>query len=285
MVDLTAQREVDKLRCSFTQATEKTLKNTRLNWQFLQYSQLNEFTRSSIVIENTPESANLEIYLEDIRVAHCYIGRNLTSQEVKELKLLSNVFINQQRHINLCSFDQLTGVMNRQAFNEKVKTICKGIQHRNRRQIGAKKCLALIDIDHFKIVNDTFGHLIGDEVLVILGQILNATFRDDDLCFRFGGEEFAIILSNVTISQAKIILNRLKEKIENYSFPQVGTITISVGLSEHTPFAQPSELISQADKALYYSKEHGRNQTNSYPELVSAELIRNEEKISELEFL
>ena len=127
---------------------------------------------------------------------------------------------------------------------------------------------ALLDIDHFKKVNDRFGHIYGDEVLLLFSQIMNDTFRDDDLLFRYGGEEFAIALRNVNDQSSNIALERLRSNVEAFEFPQVGKVTVSIGYTCVKPVQMISTLTDAADKALYFAKEHGRNQVCSYDQLL-----------------
>jgi diguanylate cyclase (GGDEF)-like protein len=127
-----------------------------------------------------------------------------------------------------------------------------------------------IDIDHFKEVNDRFGHLHGDEVLVILARILQSSFRKTDLIYRFGGEEFVVIVYVDDRGDAEMTFERLRRSIENHVFPQVGKVTVSIGITEIKDTSIPVELLGRADQALYYAKTHGRNQVAFYEALVAA---------------
>ena len=129
--------------------------------------------------------------------------------------------------------------------------------------------LAMIDIDHFKRVNDNFGHLIGDEVLLLLARLMRACFRHHDRLYRFGGEEFVALMHCDSEQDAYTVLERLRITTEQHQFPQVGTITISIGFSEVMQGDTPSGAIERADKAVYYAKEHGRNQVCSFAALVA----------------
>ena len=134
--------------------------------------------------------------------------------------------------------------------------------------------LAMIDIDHFKRVNDTFGHLIGDEVLLLLARLMRSTFRFNDQLYRFGGEEFVVLMRCKGEAEAAGALERMRLNTEKFQFPQVGNITISTGFSEIKAGDTPSGAFERADKAVYYAKEHGRNQVRSYSTLVAhGELI------------
>ena len=130
--------------------------------------------------------------------------------------------------------------------------------------------LAVLDIDHFKRVNDTFGHLIGDEVLLLLARLMRASFRFHDQLYRFGGEEFVVLMRCDSAEHARVALERFREGVEAYAFPQVGTITVSIGFSVLLPHDTPSGAFGRADKAVYHAKEHGRNQVCSYQALVAS---------------
>ncbi|WP_241463943.1 GGDEF domain-containing protein [Rhodoferax saidenbachensis] len=130
--------------------------------------------------------------------------------------------------------------------------------------------LAVLDIDHFKHVNDTFGHLIGDEVLLLLARLMRSCFRFHDQLYRFGGEEFVVLMRCDSVDHAEAALERLRERVQAYAFPQVGTITVSIGFSILLPHDTPSDAFGRADKAVYHAKEHGRNQVCSYQALVAS---------------
>ncbi|HLF24652.1 MAG TPA: GGDEF domain-containing protein, partial [Burkholderiales bacterium] len=128
----------------------------------------------------------------------------------------------------------------------------------------------VVDIDHFKNVNDRYGHLYGDEILLLFSQTMVEAFRGADLLFRVGGEEFVIVLKGVDLERALFVLERFRRTIEEKSFPQVGTITASIGASTITANDLSTSIIDRADKALYYAKSNGRNQVHAYENLVAA---------------
>jgi diguanylate cyclase (GGDEF)-like protein len=144
--------------------------------------------------------------------------------------------------------------------------------------------LAMIDIDHFKRVNDNYGHLIGDEVLLLLARLMRAHFRFHDQLYRFGGEEFVVLMRCQGEAQASGVLERLRVTTGNHPFPQVGTITISIGFTEVRIGDSPSGAFERADKAVYYAKEHGRNQVCSYAKLVLAgHLVEQKANVGDVE--
>jgi diguanylate cyclase (GGDEF)-like protein len=128
---------------------------------------------------------------------------------------------------------------------------------------GHPLALLLLDIDNFKIYNDSYGHLEGDKVLIRLGQIITSCLRTMDSAFRYGGEEFTIILPETTAEEAKNVAHRIKTAVEfEHFFPEpenVVRITISIGVTEYSNKEQLSAFIKRADQAMYLSKDKGRN--------------------------
>lgn len=133
--------------------------------------------------------------------------------------------------------------------------------------------LAMVDIDHFKSVNDRFGHLIGDEVLLLLARIMRSTFRLSDRMYRFGGEEFLVLLPADSREHAALALERFRLQVEKYRFPQAGRVTVSVGFTEVHPGDTPGGAFERADKAVYHSKAQGRNRLTSHEELVARGIL------------
>ena len=178
--------------------------------------------------------------------------------------------------------DTLTGLLNRKTFDMRIAKILTALQDNPPRGTAASEsidfCLAALDIDHFKNVNDTFGHIYGDEVLLLFSNIMKKTFREDDLLFRFGGEEFVVLLANTDIAHAHIAVERFRAAVENFSFPQVWKVTVSIGVALISPQEMPRTTIDRADQALYYAKQNGRNQVRVYEELLEQGLLK-EQKI------
>jgi diguanylate cyclase (GGDEF)-like protein len=174
--------------------------------------------------------------------------------------------------------DPLTGLFNRSTFENRLSSLLtrQHVRQLAKKKLGNKRCidhidhtwLAVIDIDFFKRVNDQFGHVYGDEVLLVLSQLLKNSFRSNDLIFRFGGEEFVIIFEPIEKDQAELALNKLMNTIRNKEFPMVGRITISCGYAKVTKQDHPKTILDNADKALYYAKEHGRDCLYNYEDLL-----------------
>jgi diguanylate cyclase (GGDEF)-like protein len=153
--------------------------------------------------------------------------------------------------------DELTGLYNRRHVREL-------LEHEKNRSLrgGDIFCLAMLDIDHFKNVNDTYGHHAGDEVLKAVATTIKTTMRITEFCGRYGGEEFLIILPQTDIKGAFIGAERVRTNIENTLFPDIGPdfkITVSIGLSEYKMEKDIDDVIAHADEALYRAKKGGRN--------------------------
>ena len=131
----------------------------------------------------------------------------------------------------------------------------------------------MMDIDHFKRINDQFGHVYGDEVLILLANIMRGSFRNYDRLYRFGGEEFVVLMRKVSYEEVAHKLEFFRKKMEAYLFPQVGKVTISIGFIQINPGDSPSNVLGHADEALYFAKEHGRNQVQCYATLLEQGLL------------
>lgn len=162
--------------------------------------------------------------------------------------------------------DTLTKLPNRQSFDSRLMQICEYYlkQPPLNPQLSKSSWFAMLDIDHFKRINDTFGHLYGDEVLLIFSQLMEKHFRYNDFLFRFGGEEFVVILNLSDQANAEAVFERFRKRIEEYAFPTVGKVTVSIGMTHIDTAIMPSILLDRADKALYHAKGNGRNQVVVY---------------------
>lgn len=196
-------------------------------------------------------------------------------------RLVSGVlrlYFNFQSLLDYGERDALTELLNRKTFDgaflkatieQKLAAINEQGDRRDRTAAGTY-WLVMIDIDHFKRVNDNYGHLIGDEVLLLLARLMRSCFRFHDQLYRFGGEEFVVLMRCNGEEEAASVLERLRATTEAHSFPQVGKITISIGFSEIKAGDTPSGAFERADKAVYHAKGHGRNQVCSYSALIAS---------------
>ena len=165
----------------------------------------------------------------------------------------------------LASRDPLTGCLNRRAFYETIEP-----QFDSRMKADDPFACIMLDIDHFKSVNDTYGHSVGDLVIKRLAATILANMRSDDLACRYGGEEFVLYLNNTDATAAIAIAERIRQQVEKLDFSNDPAtrnmkITSSFGVADKMDHPTSlNEMIEQADQALYYSKENGRNQVNHW---------------------
>lgn len=154
--------------------------------------------------------------------------------------------------------DGLTGTNNRQFFEKLFKTeFEKAIKYRTMLSV------ILMDVDDFKSINDVYGHLIGDQVLTNVVNVIESSLRDSDFCGRYGGEEFVVALPNTSLEQAIKVAERLRQQIENNSVEIEGRkikVTVSLGVTQLSDEKEAYRLIDKADKAMYSSKTRGKNQ-------------------------
>jgi len=120
--------------------------------------------------------------------------------------------------------------------------------------------LIMFDLDHFKKINDQYGHDVGDQVLIDLTKLIKCHLREQDSIGRYGGEEFIVVLPNTPLESAKIIAQRLRQEIADYAFDKVGQVTVSMGLVQAYQNEAQKDLLKRADILLYEAKERGRNQ-------------------------
>ncbi len=200
-----------------------------------------------------------------------------------EVRLAEGVLKIHRNFLSLLDYserDTLTGLLNRKSFDDTFlkATVMEAARlfgpdlatEEERRQSGQRRhWLGVADIDHFKLVNDRHGHLMGDEVLVMMARLMRSTFRYGDRLYRFGGEEFVVLLTAPDDDTARIALDRLRQNIEAFEFPGVGRVTASIGFSDVRPGDTPQAAFDRADRAVYHAKENGRNQVVSFADLVA----------------
>lgn len=180
--------------------------------------------------------------------------------------------------------DTLTGLFNRRRLEARFKEISAtpawGRRHKD--QLTGDY-LAIMDLDRFKSINDGYGHLIGDEVLLVFANILRHTLRDTDQLFRYGGEEFVAILREAPNAAIDDILERVRRNVELHDFPLVGKVTVSIGYARLDGCYSPIEIMTRADRALYFAKDHGRNQVREYESLVNQHLMEEIHRDGDIE--
>lgn len=174
-------------------------------------------------------------------------------KQTQDLQNQANAFAYQATH------DQLTDMPNRRAFDSWLADNFASFKEQNK-----PLAIAIMDIDHFKRINDGWSHIIGDHVICMIAQILKKRCEGRQELARWGGEEFTIVFSNTTASEAKLICEQLREDIGNHDFSLVANglnVTVSFGVSDSNDVDDYDRLLSRADQALYKAKNNGRNRT------------------------
>ncbi len=182
----------------------------------------------------------------DLKKGIVWVVEDITARKIAEAKL-----------VNLACIDELTGVNNRRNF----MNLCERAVWVARRK-KHEASLFMIDLDYFKIINDTYGHAVGDETLRLFAQICKQSLRPSDILGRIGGEEFAVFLPETSKSDALMIAQRLRRKVNEYfeeTSADVPAMTISIGVSRLCRGEELSDALKRADKALYKAKDAGRN--------------------------
>jgi len=184
--------------------------------------------------------------------------RNTINVALDKWTRLQQAMADKEKLERLATFDSLTGLYNRRAILGKLRELIN-LANRYKEDFS----LSMLDIDHFKMVNDRYGHLAGDEVLEKIATLIRRNIRDTDIAGRYGGEEFIIILPKTALSSSWVVAERLRSIIEKAelkdSAGNVFAITVSQGLAGWERDEDAASLISRADEALYKAKEKGRN--------------------------
>ena len=186
------------------------------------------------------------------------IGEKLSALDPRFKKQIKDLFENMNKSIDLlyeaAIHDEKTGLYNNKFFETvldmEIEKAKRGKQ---------KLCFFIIDIDFFKKINDTHGHIKGDELLAQLAKVVRKQLRKSDIAARFGGEEFVILLPETPLEKAKFLTARLRTKIKSDSVLKKYNLTISGGLTEFKERDNKKSLKERADKALYKAKETGRD--------------------------
>jgi diguanylate cyclase (GGDEF)-like protein len=216
----------------------------------------------------------------------------LLSEQTRLVSSILRVYRNFQGLLDYSERDTLTGLLNRKTFEEAFMrnavapapagevAAASGVR---RQSAEVSSWLGVIDIDHFKAVNDRHGHLIGDEVLLLLSRLMRTSFRFNDLLYRFGGEEFVVLMRCAGAEDAARALERLRNNVAQYIFPRVGHITVSIGFTAVRPADTPAGAFERADRAVYFAKGNGRNQVASHAELLAQGRLAEDTRTGDVE--
>ncbi|MGA9046622.1 ABC transporter substrate binding protein [Sulfuricurvum sp.] len=198
---------------------------------------------------------NGELYYEKKTISPLKDDKNNIVSFVSSGKDVTQESIIHQEIQRIAMSDNLTGIYNRHKFE-----ILFALESERSRRFSLPLSMLLIDIDHFKSVNDTYGHDVGDEVLKHLVTIVQENIRKIDIFARWGGEEFLVLSPGTDLQNMQILAEKLRSAAENGIFPEVGKVTISIGVSAFTPEDTFTKLFKRADQGLYNAKAEGRNQ-------------------------
>lgn len=186
------------------------------------------------------------------------MGAILVFRDVTQLRVIAKELAYQAKH------DMLTGLINRREFERHLETVMSRLPE----QTDEPHWLCYLDLDQFKLINDTCGHLAGDELLKRIARTLQIQVRDVDLLARLGGDEFAIVLNRCTVTDATTIIERIRQALDNMNFTWTGKVFDTSGSFGLIPITQENstlyELMSAADTACYVAKDEGRNRVHVY---------------------
>lgn len=217
----------------------------------------------------------------------------LSAEQIDLVSSILRIYRNFQSLLDHSEHDSLTGLLNRKTFDEAFYKLAGDSTLRG----AAVPCdprrapmpplahhyVGMLDIDHFKTVNDNFGHQIGDEVLLLMARLMRSSLRFHDRLFRFGGEEFVVLMRCGSDADAGHAFERVRANVAAYAFPQVGRITVSIGYSEVRSTDSASAAVERADRAVYWAKSHGRDQVCSHDELVARGELVEATKVGDVE--
>ncbi|MDP2868302.1 GGDEF domain-containing protein [Methyloversatilis sp.] len=192
---------------------------------------------------------------------------------------LLKIYRNQITLLDYSERDSLTGLLNRKTFDEQFLKCIEPTKDDR----PLSWWLGVIDIDHFKQVNDNFGHLIGDEVLLLVARLLRSAFRQSEQLYRFGGEEFIVLLRAEHEGEAMLAFEFFREQLAGFNFPRVGTVTASVGFTRVRAMDNASSAVDRGDRAVYHAKKHGRNQVHSHEALLRSDELLEVDNCGEIE--
>ena len=216
-------------------------------------------------------------------------GPGRDSLQPRDVRMINGVLRLLGNHLAVLDYgqrDTLTGLLNRRTFDQSFDKIVE----RNRALASESDAVtpswfAIVDIDRFKSINDRYGHLFGDDVLLLVSRLMRQAFRGSDQLFRFGGEEFVIVLETTLPEHADATLERFRRRVAEHAFPQVGQVTISIGYTRIGASDPAVSCFDRADAALYFAKQSGRNQVRCYETLIAGgQLEKREEASANIEF-
>jgi len=217
-------------------------------------------------VENPAYSFDLKVESEHLGTLTYYTKYPLSAAIEKKLQHFHSVLIYPLRNaimynrvLKLATKDSLTGLNNHSQFNDMLQQKLE-----NHRRNGHPFSLMLLDLDNFKQVNDNYGHKIGDDVLIEFATVLSSSIRGTDSVFRFGGDEFSILIEDPAFTTNKVIAERIMRLVRNSPIMSKYNVTTSIGFTLTNSDDCQNEIFSRADKGLYKAKASGRNCAKAY---------------------
>lgn len=234
---------------SYKELVTKSLSSYKsTNEKFGELTQLNE--------ETLQQCNEQQIDLQTLTIKFGEIQSHMTDEVKRANQIISELSEKVKTLEETTNLDPLTKVFNRRALISYLNSVCSN------KNIPYTLHLLMLDLDNFKTINDTYGHIAGDKILIFVSNILRKTLRDGDKIFRFGGEEFTVVLNRNGDEECELIANRILKIISSNKLVYMGeniSVTASIGMTKLFENDTPDSLLSRADKALYASKHNGKN--------------------------
>lgn len=276
---------VDPLRVDFDSLRELADEKDRL--RCLQMRSLVEYAWAG---EDGPRISFIPLFADSANdvegVIEIHSGSPLSQGQVQVVNDLVHVFRNMYRLLAYSDRDALTGLLNRKSLDDTFySAVLEEMDHglesetavleasvlpvaERRHRVPPNYWLGTVDVDQFGVISDKSGHLIAEEVLLLVARIMNNTFRTYDRIYRLGGEQFAVLMHCPDEALVLAAFERFRANMEKFNFPQVGRATASAGFTRVTADDSPSNTLERAERAVDYAQRNGRNQVHSYDDLV-----------------
>lgn len=254
--------------------------------------------------DNGPRISYLPLFLdsrnEEEGIIEVHSGFSLSEPQLQVIGDLHHVFTNMYNLLAYSDRDALTGLLNRKSLDDTFyhavldelgelgskdkaldAVVAPGQERRHR--VPPNYWLGSISVDNFGELSDRSGHLIAEEVLLLVARIMNNTFRTYDRLYRFGGEQFGVLMHCPDEALVLAAFERFRANVEKFNFPQVGRVTVSAGFTRITADDSPSTTLERAERAVDYAQHHGKNQAFSHPELVRRGVLESVNKVGEVD--
>ena len=276
---------VDPLRVDFDSLRELADEKDRL--RCLQTRSLVEYAWAG---EEGPRISFIPLFADsasdDEGVIEIHSGSPLSQGQVQVINDMLHVFRNMYRLLAYSDRDALTGLLNRKSLDDTFySAVLEEMDHglesetavleasvlpvaERRHRVPPNYWLGTVDVDHFGVISDKSGHLIAEEVLLLVARIMNNTFRTYDRIYRLGGKQFAVLMHCPDEALVLAAFERFRANMEKFNFPQVGRATACAGFTRVTADDSPSTTLERAERAVDYAQRNGRNQVHSYDDLV-----------------